>query len=249
MIGIVGGVGPLAGLDLVKKIIEETNVVSDREHLPLLLSSQPHRIANATAFLLGENIDNPATDISKIILELEQMDASVIAMPCNTIHSPQIFDKIKEQLEKSHKSISVLHIVEETAKYLNENYPTYKVGILSTTGTKNSGLYQSTFSKYGLEIVEADDILQRKIHQAIYDESYGVKFVSSPVTNRAHTDLVAAIQELKNNGAQVIVLACIELSLALQERNYSAVPVVDPNRVLARALIRFVAPEKLLDIG
>jgi aspartate racemase len=50
MIGIVGGVGPLAGLDIFKKIIEETIATKDQDHIPVILSSQPQRIADRTAF-------------------------------------------------------------------------------------------------------------------------------------------------------------------------------------------------------
>ena len=54
MIGIVGGVGPLAGLDVFKKIIEETVVQKDQEHLPVLLMSYPHLIVDRTEYLLGK---------------------------------------------------------------------------------------------------------------------------------------------------------------------------------------------------
>lgn len=72
MIGIIGGVGPLAGLDIVTKIIEETIATTDQEHLPVLLSSQPHRIADRTAYLLGQESENPAYAIAEIIQELEK---------------------------------------------------------------------------------------------------------------------------------------------------------------------------------
>lgn len=246
MIGIVGGVGPLAGVDIVKKIIEETKASKDQEHLPVLLSSQPHRIADRTAFLLGKKSINPGIALAEIALELEKGGATVVAIPCNTAHAPQIFDKVKETLAQCQAQIRLLHLVEETAKFIRENHAGVKVGILSTTGTRDTGLYKNVLAKFGVDCIEPDDDLQDSVHQAIYDETYGIKACSSPVTNRAHDALVEAVQALKSKGAELIVLACTELPLALNEKSYFGLPIVDPNRILARALIAYINPGKLL---
>ncbi|MFD1771280.1 hypothetical protein [Sphingobacterium suaedae] len=67
MIGIVGGVGPLAWLDIATKVIEEAIATTDQEHLPLLLSTQLHRVADRTAYLLGKFAENPGFAIARII--------------------------------------------------------------------------------------------------------------------------------------------------------------------------------------
>ena len=245
MIGIVGGVGPLAGVDIVKKIIEETNARRDQDHVPVLLSSQSHRIPDRTEYLLGKEPINPGIAISEIALELEKAGATVLGIPCNTAHSPRIFDVIQELLQNNGSNVQVLHMVAETAKFIKEHFPEANVGVLSTIGTRNTGLYKQVIEDFGLKCIEPNDTLQNKVHAAIYDETYGIKAISSPVTNRAHDQLVAAIQELKGEGAQVIILGCTELPLALREKSYSGLPVIDPNRILARALINAVDPEKL----
>ena len=43
-IGIVGGVGPHAGLDLTRKLFDHTRAEADQEHLPVMLYSFPDRI-------------------------------------------------------------------------------------------------------------------------------------------------------------------------------------------------------------
>jgi len=245
MIGIVGGVGPLAGVDIVKKIIEETNARRDQDHVPVLLSSQSHRIPDRTEYLLGKEPINPGFAISEIALELEKAGATVLGIPCNTAHSPRIFEVIQEELHKNNSKVQLLHMVAEAAKFIQENFPEAAVGVLSTIGTRNTGLYKQVIESHGLKCIEPNDILQNKIHTAIYDETYGIKAFSSPVTNRAHDELVAAIQELKGQGAQVIILGCTELPLALREKSYYGLPVIDPNRILARALIKAIAPSKL----
>ena len=248
MIGIVGGVGPFAGLDIFKKIIEETIATKDQEHLPVLLSSQPNRIADRTAFLKGKELENPGDSLLKIILELENAGANVAAIPCNTAHAPAIFDKIKIGLSQSSSEIKLLHLVEETAKFIQSAYPNKIVGILSTTGTRDTGLYKSTLSNFHIESISPADDIQNMVHDAIYNVEYGIKAQSSPVNEKAKENLLHAIQNLKNQGAHIIVLACTELPLALEEKEYFGLPTIDPNRILARALINSVAPQKLKSI-
>ena len=245
MIGIVGGVGPLAGVDIVTKIIEETKASTDQEHLPVILSSQPHRIADRTAYLLGKTNENPAFALAQIIQELEKAGASVVAVPCNTAHSPRIFDVVREELDKVSCGVKLLHLVEETARYIVEQHGNIAVGILSTTGTRNTGLYRNVLDQNGLTPIEPDDNWQEKIHTAIYDTTYGIKAISSPVSNRARQEILDAIAELKKAGAQAVILGCTELPLAIHEKESAGLPIIDPNRILARALIQQLNSEKL----
>ena len=39
MIGVIGGMGPYAGIDLVKNIFDMTKASSDQEHVPLSMIS------------------------------------------------------------------------------------------------------------------------------------------------------------------------------------------------------------------
>ena len=55
LIGIVGGVGPYAGLDLAEKIFDQTDARSDQEHLPVALLSILGEIEDRTAFILGNS--------------------------------------------------------------------------------------------------------------------------------------------------------------------------------------------------
>ena len=246
MIGIVGGVGPLAGVDIVKKIIEETNARKDQDHLPVLLSSQANRIKDRTEYLLGREPINPGHALAEITYELERAGATVAAIPCNTAHSPRIFEVILEDLAKNKAQIKLLNMIEETAKFIKQHYEHSQIGVLSTSGTRNTGLYKNILERFELNCIEPNDDLQDKVHAAIYDETYGIKAISSPVTNRAHDELVSAIHDLKAQGAQVIILGCTELPLALREKSYFGLPVIDPNRILARALINELDASKLI---
>ena len=99
--------------------------------------------------------------------------------------------------------------------------------------------------KKGFPIVEPEGAQKEKVNNAIYDKDYGIKAQPAPIANKAREDLLMAMDDLKKQGAQVIILGCAELPLAIPERDYNGMAVVDPNRILARALIQAVASDKL----
>ena len=93
-IGIVGGAGPYAGLDLAQKILQQTQANNDQDYLPTLLISTPDLIEDRTSFLLGENSRNPAHAISRNLLDLKALGVTVAGIPCNTAHAPAIQNEI-----------------------------------------------------------------------------------------------------------------------------------------------------------
>jgi aspartate racemase len=249
MIGIIGGVGPLGGLDIYKKIIEETIALSDQEHLPVMLFSFPNLIGDRTAYLNGISAVNPALALAEITRQMESAGVTIVGIPCNTAHADPIYDVYEQELAKTNQKVKVLHLIKETVSYMKALYPKSKIGILSTTGTRNSGLYRNMLLKEGFEIVEPTADWQERIHSAIYDKEYGIKAQSTPVTNKVRLELRSAMDELKKEGAEVIILGCTELPLALPEHDHNGMILIDPNRILARALIYAYSPDKLKSAG
>jgi aspartate racemase len=247
MIGIAGGAGPFAGSELFRKIIEETKALSDQEHLPVILWSEPALIPDRTEYLDGNRNENPATGISNVFLALEKAGATVAAIPCNTAHAPAIFDEVKLLLQKADSRLTLVNIVEETLRFLHSRYQKgTSVGVLSTTGTWRCQIYKQALEKGGYHVLEPLTIKeQQDIHLAIYDKSYGVKAHSSPVTDKARTIFLRAIDDLINRGAEVIILGCTEIPVAITAPDIKNIPLVDTTRVLARSLIRYFAPQKL----
>jgi len=247
MIGIVGGIGPYAAIDLLKKVYDNTLAEKDQEHLDTILLSNSSKIKDRTEYLVGKVKVNPAYAISKILLQLEKTGATVAGIPCNTAHSDKIFNIILSELHKNKSAIKVLHLIEETALFISENYPNFsKIGVLSTTGTYNSGIYKIQLESKGFEVIQPDlDMVEKIIHPAIYHPKYGIKTVTSPIHPQARENLMQGIAYLTNKGAQIIVLGCTEIPLAITESKINNMPIIDPTNILARALIRFIDPNKL----
>ena len=246
IIGIVGGLGPYAGLDLAKKIFDQSEAESDHEHLSIALLSFPKEIEDRTSFLFGKTKINPAYAIFSIIRKLEEIGASVIGIPCNTAHSPEIFNVILEELKKSNSRVQLIHMINEVAKFIQKNYPAVRnIGLLSTIGTYKAKVYSRILEQKGISVISPDEVLQKTVHSAIYHPIYGIKAKSNPVTDTSKRKLSEAICYLQNEGAEVIVLGCTEISLAITYKTIGKTAIIDPSLILARALIREVNPDKL----
>lgn len=246
IIGIVGGVGPYAGLDLAQKIFGQTLASSDQEHLPVALLSLPEKIEDRTRYLMGEANTNPAYAVAEIIEKLEYMGAHIVGIPCNTMHAPAIFEVILQQLKEKNLKIQVIHMIEEVVKFIAAHYPEMKsVGVLSTTGTWKSGIYSGYLQQYGFRPVIPDKPLQEEIHKAIYDPRYGIKAQSNPVAGQARDRLIKGLRYLKKKGARGIILGCSEIAFAMPYEELEEMPLFDANLILARALIAHTYPDKL----
>jgi aspartate racemase len=245
IIGIVGGVGPLAGLDLQAKIIAQTVAARDQDHLPVLSVSWPGPIPDRTEYLLGRVAENPATPILAQLRLLAAMGATVAAIPCNTAHAPAIFDVIRAGVAGFERPLRLLHLIDETADHQIAHYPGLRtIGVLSTTGTWRARLYPRSLEARGRHVVAPDAALQETIHAAVYDPAHGIKSAGQ-VTARARADLARGIVALRARGAEAIVLGCTEMPLAFDAGEYEGLPLVDATWVLARALIWVVDPQRL----
>lgn len=247
IIGIVGGIGPYAGLDLNMKIFDQTMAKSDQEHLKVILISSPDDISDRTEYLMGKADVNPAHAIYKIIQKLELIGADVVGIPCNTVYAPEIFNVLTNSLYGNGNNVEIVHMIEEVSSFTIAHYPDVKnIGILGTNGTFHTGIYTKILEQDGFKVIYPDMEIQYSfVHSAIYDPLYGIKSQSNPVTFAAKEKIYEAAKHLINKGCDGIVLACTEVPLAVKENKIANKPVLDATLILARALIRRAAPEKL----
>ncbi len=251
MIGVVGGMGPYAGLDLVRKIFNETVAKSDQEHLPLALVSLSDRIGDRSEYLKGRSDENPAIKIFEAVERLYAAGATVAGMACVTAHSPSIYTELMTLLDRSGFEMRMLHIVEETIGHIRRRYSGLsEVGALSTTGTFQNGLFFSALERAGFNVVrQTEEEQQQLVHEAIFNRRFGIKAVSDPVDPEALRLVHEAVKRVRDRGARVVILGCTELPLAVSPGSVDGVELVDPARVLARSLIHATFPDKLRPHG
>ena len=219
-IGIIGGMGPLATADLFKKIVQNTKVKTDQDHLKIFVDNNTD-IPDRTAAII-HNEKSPLPQLKKSAMLLWAMGADILIMPCNTAH--YFYSDIQESVE-----IPVLNMIEITCKALVEK-GIKKAGLLATDGTKNSGIYQAVFANSGIELVMPNDDQQAIIMDLIYN---GVK------AGRRDYD-VANVKKVMDDmvacGVETLILGCTELPVAVDMYNLNYT-ICDPTLELARAAI------------
>ena len=230
-IGIIGGVGPLATVDFMEKVIRHTEAARDQDHIKMVVEHNP-KIPDRTDNLLGDGPD-PTIPLLAAGKRLEADNADMIAIPCNTAHA--FVERIQRYI-----SIPVVHMLYETACAIRDDYPQCRrIGLLATTGTLRSRVYHDVLEAMKLEVVTPADAFQEKVMAAIYGEA-GVK--AGFTTGSCADDLLAALAHVVERGAEAVILGCTELPLLLQATDSYAVGgrsivVLDPTEILARRCV------------
>lgn len=246
-IGIVGGVGPFAGLDLFKKIFNLTRASADQMHLDVLLHSLPSQISDRTAFLTGMEDTNPAEGLFKVIRTLEASSADIIGIPCNTSHADEIWLQLYAEVCERFPGLILVNMIAEVGVRLSADLaPGSKVGIMATTGTVHCDVYGKNIQLQGMVPVYPDmDVQKEYIQVAIYNEEYGIKAYSDPVTSEARESLERGLDNLVGKGVDAIILGCTEIPLCITEDVYKDIALYDSTLILAHKLIELAAPDKL----
>jgi aspartate racemase len=240
IIGIVGGMGPKAGISLLDRIVVHTPARSDQQHLPVLLLSFPGHIPDRTAYLEGRTQQNPAFPIAHMLQILEQAGATVGGIACNTSHAPGIYNVILHQLRRTDCRIKLLHMPMETCLSLKKNHPGAKrVGLLTTNGTYRSGLYKKILLEMGFEVIDPGLNFQTQvIHKMIYDQDFGLKARPREPSKEAISLYAKASRFFLDKRSDALILGCTDIPLSLAETTSNGIPVIDSTDTLAKALIR-----------
>ncbi len=237
IIGIVGGIGPEAGVYLHNKIVKLTKAKKDQEHFSIIHMAYPHEIVDRSSYLLDpQNYTNPGIAVYNIIERLYRSGAQVIGVPCNTCHARPILDLVETKVrENLHSKITLLNMIYEVYKEAVKKYK--KVGLLATLGTYSSQLYQEIFPSQ-IEILHPISQQRcQRVHQAIYDPKLGIKANAGLLKNDfAQTIFIEEIDSMVENGAEAIIMGCTEIPIVLQQSDVS-VPLFDPTAILAQSLI------------
>lgn len=234
LIGLIGGVGPWAGWDVHRKILETNVCEREQECVSVVHLSFPGKYADRTDYLLGKTSENPSAAFIGELQLLEAMGVKTAAIVCNTAHAAPIFDEMTEAIGQL--SLRYVNIIAETQRVLAKSGKK-RVGLLATLGTYNLGLYADGFDGTILSPGPED---RQLVHDTIYDPHYGLKTQYPAVADRIYTDLSVVMEKLAGQGAEAIVLGCTELPLLERLQELTHLPVFDPNRILAEALVEQV---------
>jgi aspartate racemase len=227
-LGVLGGMGPLATADFLRKLVKKTPATIDQAHIPVMLygdCTTPDRTAS-----IVDGGPSPLPQLLDGIRFLNESGARAICIPCNSAHS--WFDEMQAA-----SRVPLLHIVRASAGQVRKKNPAAKsVGVLSTFGTHRMGMYRETLKELGYNVITpTDDEFETLISPAIAMNKAN-KWVE------AEDFYARAAQSLVDRGAEITILGCTEIPFGM-ERQTRANPskFVDSNDALVDAVLEFFA--------
>jgi len=223
-VGILGGMGPAAAIDLQAKVLAATPAASDPEHLPIVVWNVP-QVPDRVAAILGGG-PSPAAAMMEGARALEAAGCEAFAMACNTAHhwAGEITASVR---------IPLIHIADAAIDELaSRAVPSMSVGILATRGTLAAAFYGQRLARRGFRwLAPTQEEQARWVDVAIARVKAGDIAGARPCFEEA-------ARALAGRGADVILLACTELPLAAEGAG-CPVPLLDASRALARAIVDF----------
>ncbi len=225
ILGILGGLGPMAGVYFAELVTKYTKALTDQEHMEFILLSVP-KVPDRTGYIIGKTTEDPQPALIQGVKRLEAAGAGVIAIPCMTSHFflPRLKDAVK---------VPIIDAIRETAGYLGRE-GVQKAGIMATTGTITTRLFQTAFGDQGIEPVVPAEQDQKQVMDIIYKEAKAGKKIS-------RDKFLGVAEKLFKESATRVVLGCTELSLAKKEGfipQEKAGYFVDVMDVMAKACIK-----------
>ncbi len=223
ILGVLGGMGPLASATFMTRLTLLTPGARDQEHIPTILWSDP-RVPDRTEARLGRGED-PLPWLQRGLEGLERAGAGAIVIPCNTAHG--WYEAMRDAT-----SLPILHIVDAAAMELARlGVPAGKVGLMGTAATLAMKLYQQRLDARGYQVIEPSEAeMARQVTPAI------AKVKANRVVD-AYAPLAEVARGLIARGAQAVVLGCTEIPLGVAAGPALPFPVCDTIDALARAAI------------
>lgn len=218
--GIIGGLGPMATAYLLELIIDMTDAKIDQEHLDAVIFNRPS-VPDRTAFILDPTKPSPLPMMVDMAQKLEGLGVTAIGAPCVTAHC--FYDALQASVR-----VPFINMVRETAQYLKDA-GCRTAGIMATTGTVHTALFQTALGEVGLSAVLPDEKMQRYVMSLIYD--------CVKAGEPADMEIFRTVSDaLRKNGADAVILGCTELSI-IKRDNAIGSGYLDALEVLSHAAI------------
>ena len=222
ILGIIGGMGPMATQLLYKNIIENTDASCDQEHIDMIILNHA-TIPDRTKAIKSKNTYEVFDCLLKDAKMLEKNGADAIAIPCNTSH--YFWEELQKKID-----IPIINMIYETVNYIKTKSPKIKkIGLLATDGTVYTKIYNKECEKVGIECILPDDETQKIVMDIIYNQIK--KGEKGNLEDFSKIDIY-----LKKSGCEAAILACTELS-CFRENHELADFYVDALDVLCKKSI------------
>ncbi|MCP4934386.1 MAG: aspartate/glutamate racemase family protein [bacterium] len=218
MIGVLGGMGPMATADFLTKLIGATPAKRDRDHIPVIVQSLP-QIPDRTKAIL-EDGPSPLPDMISMTKKLKTAGADYGVIACNTAH--HWYDNLV-----SATGLEFLHIADAVCIELKKrNTRPDGLGLMATPGTIGSGFYQDRLAKAGFSCHIPDSCAIERIYE-------GIEAIKANNLTKGHEILFKEASSFQRHRVKTVILGCTELPIILNDTSC----FIDANLALANACV------------
>jgi aspartate racemase len=200
VVGIIGGMGPEATVEFMRRVIAKTPAHDDRDHLRMLVDNNP-KIPSRIAALIEGTGEDPSPVLCEMARGLEAQGADFLVVPCNTAH--YYLGTIARNVR-----IPVLDMVGlSVQKLLADGANPRRIGMLASPAVRLVGLYDKVMERAGLSL-----IFPNRQHES--ELLAIIKAVKAGQLNDGHRrDYAKIARALGQDGADAFLIACTELSV------------------------------------
>lgn len=222
LIGVLGGMGPMATIDFMAKVVALTPANCDQAHVPLIVHQVPQIPDRSTAIMKCS--DAPLAPMLAGLRRLARAGVELAVIPCNTAH--HWYTQLSRQ-----QPLPLLHIAEAVRQELiiRESHEK-QVALLATRGTHVAGVYSGRLGPPFEPLMPGDEAVQNLVDASI-------AAVKAGKLAQATSAALEAADRSFSAGAEVLILGCTELPVALAG---SAVQsrCIDSTLALARLCVK-----------
>jgi len=201
IVGVLGGMGPLATADLFTKIVQATPAAVDQDHLRIIIDNHP-QIPSRVDFINGVGV-NPLPQMVESARLLEKAGVDFIVIPCNTAH--YWFADIQAAV-----GVPMFNIITCAAEYVagQAGGVPERILLLARKVTLKTGLFQAEFKALGLELIVPEIDEQDLIEMAVEGVKAG-EIAKSPYLS----GFSAMLDNYHQAGVTAILAGCTEIPL------------------------------------
>lgn len=199
VVGILGGMGPLATVDLFAKIVENTPAVLDQDHLRIIIDNNP-QIPPRVEAILGDGI-SPLPAMAASAKLLAAAGADFIVMPCNTAH--YWLADLRAAVD-----VPIYSMIDTAADYVAEHHSNFsgRILLLATEATISLNLYQQAFAARGMELQLPGAAQQKMLDKAVRRVKAG-ELAENPYLG----ELNEMLDGFTKSGTGAILAGCTEV--------------------------------------
>lgn len=220
VVGILGGMGPAATVDLMQRMIRLCPGKSDQDGMRMLVDNNP--LVPDRNKAIANTGPSPGPILAAMAQGLETQGADFLVMACNTAHAfeASIRDAVR---------VPFISMIDETVAAASAVRPK-RIALLAAAGCLDAQLYQRAFEAQGIETIVPEGEVRQSFMRLLYEIKAGD---TGPSVRRNMKTLARHLSEL---GGEVVIAGCTEVPLVLGQEDLDE-PFIDSTQQLARAAV------------